>query len=90
MGISDVDTAADMASTFVRSTSQTGVVQIELGDIVQIGLPTGAVPIADDQQEVDGESEEDEAEEAAESDQAEQLCCDWYRRRRHWPAITLN
>ena len=73
LGISDVDTAADMASTFgVRSTSQTGVVQIDLGDIVQIGLPIGAVPIAEDQQEVDGESEEDEAEEAAESDQAEQ------------------
>ena len=73
LGISDVDTAADMASTFgVRSTSQTGVVQIELGDIVQIGLPIGAVPIAEDQQEVDGESEEDEADEAAESDQAEQ------------------
>jgi len=75
LGISDQDMAADMASTFgVRSTSQTGVVQIELGDIVQIGLPIGAVPIAEDQLELDGESQEDaeDAEDAAESEQTEQ------------------
>ena len=54
MGISDNQVAEDLAQTFgVRRSSATGVVQVDITDIIQIGLPLGTQPVEDDEAEED-------------------------------------
>ena len=76
LGVSDVEAATDLAETFgVRASSQTGVVQIDLADIIQIGLPvTQTAPdlLETDSTQESEETEEEEAEDAADAEQTEQ------------------
>ena len=74
MGLSDAAVASEFAQTFgVRETSATGVVQIDVTDIIQIGLPlVQQAPIApqDLLDEEEDETEEPTEEATAEDDAA--------------------
>ena len=76
LGVSDVEAATELAETFgVRASSQTGVVQIDLADIIQIGLPvTQTAPdlIETDSTQESEETDEEQAEDAADAEQTEQ------------------
>ncbi|MGC6517441.1 MAG: hypothetical protein ACON49_05385 [Candidatus Puniceispirillaceae bacterium] len=76
LGVSDEAVANELASTFgVRETSATGVVQVDVSDIIQIGLPLIQTPaegddnLADELPEADGEADEEEAADAEEGAQ---------------------
>ena len=69
MGLSDSVVAADLAKTFgVRSSSALGVVQVDLSDIIQIGLPLTSDLPETEQEALDGENNEEEPVEEATTD----------------------
>ena len=64
LGVSNATVAEELAATFgVRETSQTGVVQIDVSNIIQIGLPLGddlpAIQEIGDEEELEDEDVEE-------------------------------
>ena len=70
LGISDDTLASELATSFgVRQTSAVGVVQVDMSEIIQIGLPVlGTLPAGDDVLEEEDDEGEEPVEEATTQD----------------------